>query len=164
MEQDQYKKLKYVWNSVKYRCVSPSHPQYANYGGKGITFSPAFSRLWDFITYVENNLPPKPDKAVLGRIDLSKGYEPGNICWSTRAASSQRAEKHIRKKQCSSKYIGVTIDKKGGSKPYKAQISFEGKVLHLGYFSNEVVAAKARDEKAKELNRKHGAQFRLNFL
>ena len=58
----------------------------------------------------------------------------------------------------SSKYKGVTWHKMG--KKWVAAIQLNRKQYHLGHFSNEIDAARAYDEKAKEL---HGEFAYLNF-
>lgn len=56
-----------------------------------------------------------------------------------------------------SKYIGVNFVQ---NKYWNSTIWFKGKRYYLGYFKTEEEAAKARDEKAKEL---HGEFVILNF-
>ena len=62
------------------------------------------------------------------------------------------------KNQSTSVFKGVSWYKRWPS--WKVQIWDCGKVLHLGYFKDEVLAAKAYDEKAKEI---HGEFAILNF-
>jgi hypothetical protein len=57
-----------------------------------------------------------------------------------------------------SRYKGVWF-KKGHNK-WKAQIGFNGKKIHIGYFKDEIDAAKAYDKKAKEF---FGEFAYLNF-
>jgi hypothetical protein len=61
-------------------------------------------------------------------------------------------------KKTSSKYKGVHFKKVINR--YSAEICCNGKRTHLGYFDNEIDAAKAYDKAAKEL---HGEFARLNF-
>jgi len=61
-------------------------------------------------------------------------------------------------KNCSSKYKGVWWDKQ--LKKYRAQIWFNGNRLHLGYFKNQIDAAKAYDKAAKKY---HGQFASPNF-
>lgn len=55
-------------------------------------------------------------------------------------------------------YKGVTWNKK--DKRYRAQISYNNKMLHIGSFGNAIEAAKAYDKIAKEL---YGNYAWLNF-
>lgn len=61
-------------------------------------------------------------------------------------------------KSNTSGYKGVTWHKGDGK--YRAQMTYKGKVFHIGCFDNPVAAARAYDEKAREL---HGAFARTNF-
>ena len=61
-------------------------------------------------------------------------------------------------KNSTSKYLGVNLGK--GLKKYRVAIRKNYKPIHIGYFKNEIDAAKAYDEKAKEL---HGEYANLNF-
>lgn len=58
----------------------------------------------------------------------------------------------------SSQYRGVCWDKQ--HKKWKANIKHQGKKIHIGLFHSEEDAAKAYDEKAKQL---HGIKAKLNF-
>lgn len=65
-----------------------------------------------------------------------------------------------RKAWGSSKYLGVSVvERKGGIK-YRAIIQVNRRAKHLGYFSNEILAAQVYDEAAKQY---HGEFANLNF-
>ena len=64
----------------------------------------------------------------------------------------------VSRKSATSKYKGVFC-KRAGEK-WLASIQHNGTKYHLGYFTDEIAAAKAYDEKAKEL---HGRFACLNF-
>jgi hypothetical protein len=75
------------------------------------------------------------------------------VCTVSENCRNQRA-----RKGSSSKYIGVHFYKPRSK--WNAKISINGKIKHLGYFSNEEDAARARDEASKE----HYGEFaNLNF-
>lgn len=72
-----------------------------------------------------------------------------------------RSQHHMTKKKrknCSSQYKGIHWHK--SHKKWQAQIMINYKRINLGYFNNEIEAAKAYDAKAKEL---FGEFARLNF-
>jgi prophage antirepressor-like protein len=60
----------------------------------------------------------------------------------------------------SSRYVGVVKCKNG---TFNTQIMLNKKVIRLGNFENEIDAAKAYDEKAKELNIKYNKNYKLNI-
>ncbi|MBN2137484.1 MAG: HNH endonuclease [Sedimentisphaerales bacterium] len=78
--------------------------------------------------------------------NLRAGTQAQNICNSKRTARS------------SSMYKGVSWHK--ASKKWRALVAFGGKTKFLGYFADEVEAAKAYDAGAREL---HGEFAYLNF-
>jgi hypothetical protein len=79
-----------------------------------------------------------------------------NLRPATRAQNARNRKKFSRK--CSSKYKGVCWHKV--SLKWHARIMFENKRIKLGYFNNEIDAAKAYDEAAKKY---HGEFACLNF-
>jgi hypothetical protein len=71
---------------------------------------------------------------------------------------SQNQQNKIKRNNCSSQYKGVSRPK--DRKNWKVEIYFNGNYLRIGTFKSEEEAAKAYDEKAKEL---HGEFALLNF-
>ncbi|MGB8225701.1 MAG: HNH endonuclease [Sedimentisphaerales bacterium] len=74
------------------------------------------------------------------------------------ATKSQNCCNHLKKPGCSSKYRGVCYH--SGNKKWVVYIKIPGKRLFLGYFENELDAAKAYDNAAKIY---HGEFAVLNF-
>lgn len=65
------------------RCTSPTHKQYADYGGRGINIYPKWRYdQYSFIRYMLNTLGDRPPGFSLDRIDNNKGYIPGNLRWA----------------------------------------------------------------------------------
>jgi hypothetical protein len=82
-----------------------------------------------------------------------------NNCRSNlRICSNAENSRNKRPYGRTSRYKGVSWHK--GSKKFVAQITFKGKKIWLGYFVDEIDAAKAYDKKAKEL---FGEFAYLNF-
>jgi hypothetical protein len=79
----------------------------------------------------------------------------GNLRTATRSENSCNVPK---RKNTSSKYMGVTLDKRCGR--YEAQIVHKGKRIRLGRFDDEIKAARAYDEAARKY---HQVFARLNF-
>lgn len=70
-----------AWLHIKSRCLNPKDKNYSNYGGRGISMFPAW--VDDFSAFLAEIGPkPSPEHSI-DREDNSKGYEPGNIRWTT---------------------------------------------------------------------------------
>jgi len=70
-----------IWAAMVRRCENVRTTGYHNYGGRGITVHPDFRSFESFVAYIGNR--PDRDHSI-DRIDVNKGYEPGNIRWATR--------------------------------------------------------------------------------
>ena len=71
-----------AWANLKRWCNSPSHPSYRHYGGQGIKVYPQWEK--SFAQFLKE-VGPKPQPHLwLCRIDLNRGYEPGNVVWMER--------------------------------------------------------------------------------
>lgn len=70
-----------TWCNMKARCDNPKHPQYADYGGRGISYCSAWAEFPAFLSDVGE----KPfDGASLDRINNDGNYEPSNVRWADR--------------------------------------------------------------------------------
>lgn len=72
--------------------------------------------------------------------------------------NSQNQQNKRKRKNCSSKFKGICWHK--NRKKWEVYISLNKKLYYLGYFDDEIEAAKAYDRKAKEF---FGEFARLNF-
>jgi hypothetical protein len=79
-----------------------------------------------------------------------------NLRLATPSQNSYNRQKS--KSKTSSRYRGVTFDKHAGK--WIARIKYQGKTIWLGYFDNEIDAAKAYDAAAKKY---YGEFAMLNF-
>lgn len=81
------------WHNAMSRCTNPEHRAYPNYGGRGIKFYDPWMDVRVFLSWLDENLGPRPDGMSLDRIDNDGNYEPGNLRWATRSeqARNQRA-------------------------------------------------------------------------
>lgn len=81
-----YKESLYsVWTGICARCLDTSHVHYDRYGGRGIGIEISWaSDVRAFISYIKNTLGERPSMGhTIDRINNDKGYEPGNLKWST---------------------------------------------------------------------------------
>jgi hypothetical protein len=74
------------------------------------------------------------------------------------ATHSQNSCNRPKRANTSSRYLGVTLDRRCGR--WEAQIVYQRKRIRLGRFDNEIDAARAYDEAAKKY---HGQFAQLNF-
>ena len=75
------------------------------------------------------------------------------------ASHAQNMRNGRKQKNNTSGFIGVWWAKR--NRVWVAGVRINGKLIYVGSFNNPVLAAKARDDKAKEL---HGEYASLNFL
>jgi hypothetical protein len=68
-------------------------------------------------------------------------------------------DKKLEKKTC--QYHGVTLSKRNGK--YRVVLVHNKKQIHIGFFENELDAAKAYNQKASELNSTTNSKYKLNF-
>ena len=142
-----YKRLKgYEW--ITRKASNCFHAQ--RYVAKG-------KRKRGTIVYMHQEILKVPKGMVVDHIN-NDGMDnrSANLRAATRAQNL-----HNRKKfssPCSSKYKGVSWKKQ--THKWSARIGFENKEIHIGYFKNEIDAAKAYDEAAKKY---HGQFASLNF-
>ncbi len=123
--------------------------------------------------YAARNTPPQNGKRrkvymhrdILGlpegvQTDHRYGRGLDNRRANLRPATNQQNHFNLcsQSKNKTSKYKGVSWHK--GTQKWRAQIQYNGKVIYLGLFDNEIEAAKAYDCKAREM---FGQFALLNF-
>lgn len=116
--------------------------KWSTHGGKGKFY--AYSRKAGFMhRYL------KPVKAPY-QIDHIDGNSLNNQRSNLRICTRQQNQfNRTKKKNCGSKYKGVSWHP--DRKYWVSVINLNGKRTHLGVFEDEIEAAKAYDQKAKEL-------------
>jgi hypothetical protein len=66
-----------AYANAKARCSNPNHPQWPDYGERGIQF--LFESFEQFLDHVG----PRPRGLTLDRIDNDSHYMIGNVRWAT---------------------------------------------------------------------------------
>jgi hypothetical protein len=72
-----------IWTGMKNRCYNPNDPNYANYGGRGITVSEDWLKRGGYETFEADMWPRPSPRHTLDRINNDLGYSKGNCKWST---------------------------------------------------------------------------------
>lgn len=76
-----------AWKHAVNRCTKPGHPEFENYGGRGIRVCAEW--LSDFSAF-EAHIGRRPSaKHSLDRVDNNSNYEPGNVRWALPRTQSQ---------------------------------------------------------------------------
>lgn len=73
--------FEYQWRWMTSVTKNPNHPEYHKYGAQGIDCHWRQGEYKDFERWVLERLGAKPPNLVLGRIDKTGNFEPGNLEW-----------------------------------------------------------------------------------
>ena len=121
------------------RCTKTWDNNYPRYGAKGITVHTPWIDYEVFRDWAVFN--GYTDDLTLDRKDSALGYFPENCRWVPYETQTRNRRK--QSKPTSSKFIGVSREK--NKTQWLSSICVSGVTHRIGYFDNEVDAAKARD-------------------
>lgn len=123
------------------RCQRKTHPQYDDYGGRGIAVDPEFTcPITGFAAFLAD-VGKKPDPSLtLDRICNDRGYEPGNLQWTSRS-NQQANRRKIKAKPRDfgwgiGHYKGVREDGQNYNAP-SPLIRYKGRLQTVRHWSEE---------------------------
>ena len=81
---DSYRRLRAVWRSMIRRCEVPTRRDYPQYRGRGIRVCEAWHDFETFYDWAMSH--GYPADLTPERVEVNRGYSPGNCRWITRKA------------------------------------------------------------------------------
>ena len=129
------------WLTITQRCTNPKHASYKNYGAKGIKLAPNLRNFDDFKDYLISLPNYDPHNLSIDRIDANKGYEKGNLRWTTQ---SVQLANQTNSGKGNNAYTGINWSK--SHQRWVARVNFEGKNLFSKVCLTQEDAVKARNE------------------
>ncbi len=131
------------WSNIKYRCMSPNHSDFDNYGGRGITIHPGWILNFNLFNAYIMSLPNALAKDhTLDRVSNNYGYHPMNLRWATHGIQAQN--KRLAKGKNKTGYRGVTWLK--NEDIFLSNIGLNKKQIYLGRYKTAREAALAYDK------------------
>lgn len=137
-----------IWMQARARCQKTYASGYENYGGRGITFWPAWDS--DFLLFEAWALAHGyTDKLTLERKDVNGPYSPKNCVWADQPTQSANARKSKGRKFT---YRGV--DQLPGGR-WRAIIQVRNVIVNLKTHPTERDAVEARNKYIRDNNLPH---------
>jgi len=142
-----------IWHGMRRRCHNPKSHKWDLYGGRGIKVCQEWnSSFRAFMEWAIKN--GYSDSLTIDRKESDGDYCPDNCRWATRREQAINARKNPKGK--TSPFRGVM---RHGNRWASRIGPANGKKL-IGYFDNEIDAARAYDVVAKDM---YGDFAKLNF-
>lgn len=89
-----YQSAEYVaWCSLKNRCTNPSSTSYRYYGARGVSIAHQWAE--NFAAFYADLGPRPTSNHSVERVDNTKGYEPGNCRWATKAEQARNRSSNV---------------------------------------------------------------------
>jgi hypothetical protein len=86
-----------VWKAMRQRCSNPNHPEYVNYGARGV----CVCQRWESFELFYSDVGDPPAGLTLDRRNNDGNYEPGNWRWATRSEQNTNRRRPRKKRRSS---------------------------------------------------------------
>lgn len=81
------------WSKMLSRCEDEDHPQYHDYGGRGIVVCDEWHDFNTFYDWCLSNITDSSQQ--IDRIDNGRGYDPGNCRFVTRSENARNKRNNV---------------------------------------------------------------------
>lgn len=125
------------WANMIQRCTNPKHPQFKDYGGRGISFIESWRKYKNFYA----DMGDCPEGYSIERVDVNGNYCPENCVWADHYTQCWNQRKRADNK---SGRVGVHWDKR--KERWIAQIQVNGKRKQLIGTEDYELACFCREE------------------
>ena len=156
-----------IWVGMRQRCYNEKDTGYKYYGGRGITVCDRWKKFENFYddmyeSYLKHVEEHGEENTSIDRIDNNGNYESSNCRWTnqTKQLINQR-----ERSDNTSGHTGVSWHKLRNK--WRAYITIDGKIKHLGYFEEKEMAIRVRRAyEARYYNtiQINGATYDINLL
>lgn len=104
-------KIYSIYHNMKYRCYNKNHPEFYNYGGKGIKVDNEWLGENGFNNFYNWSIKNGYKEGLsIDRIDSDAGYSPDNCRWITLSENVSCSNKKQHRFANKGRYYGVSPD------------------------------------------------------
>ncbi len=108
-----------IWTGIIKRCENERHRSYKDYGGRGISIFSGWR--YNFPAFLEHVGQRPTAHHSIDRIDNDRGYEPGNVRWSTRNIQA-RNTRHCRRVTANGETLSLVEWSERGGFSYRTML------------------------------------------
>lgn len=107
-----------IWSQMKSRCLRPTHKQFNEYGGRGISVCKEWIESFNAFY---RDMGPKPEGFSIERINNDGNYEPSNCKWTDRRSQNTN-KRDYKNNKCGVK--GIYLRNRGSRSYWAVGITF----------------------------------------